>query len=565
MADNVVLNLGAGGPTAAADNISNVMFQRVKLTMGIDGVNDGDVSSSNPMPVNFSAGSTAANQASAITWLSTINTTLGGLSTINTTLGGLATASGQTTTNSSLTTINTTLGGLATINTTLGGGLPSNLGGHGGLVIEGVASGTPVPVSVGNTVQISQSAIDNTSLDSLTVTSAGTGTAYNTDGYGAISFSFAGAWTGAIIIQGSNDGTRYFPLWVRDASSDQTTDVITGPGIYLCSPSTFYIQYNVTQITGSINLTVIGKINQCPTVPMAFAQSVDPATGVQVQANIAGGIGRDANNNLIVSDAPLQLNLSGAIGTNIIIDTLGYQSLHITTQALAGSFTSSNDKITWTTLTGTATGLTTYVTNTAANQSTALPCLARYIRITLTAAGTATAFLRNQPWNANYTTTVPTATANNNIASWNGTALVNAGVAGIPAVGGNIAAGVAPTANPILVGGIDTSGLTRRVLTDTSGRVIVDGLGSDNTYRPVGQTPPAAGFLNVPAIAAQFADISDGQSIPDLLSQMLLELRIQSLYLFNLPENIAAMLNSPIPPLSKDDPVYYRNNPNDLI
>ena len=66
MADNVVLNLGVGGPTAAADEISNVMFQRVKLTMGIDGVNDGDVSSSNPMPVNFSAGSTAANQASAI-------------------------------------------------------------------------------------------------------------------------------------------------------------------------------------------------------------------------------------------------------------------------------------------------------------------------------------------------------------------------------------------------------------------------------------------------------------------------------------------------------------------
>ncbi len=49
MADNPVLP--ATGSTVAADDISSVYFQRVKLTLGTDGVNDGDVSSSNPIPV----------------------------------------------------------------------------------------------------------------------------------------------------------------------------------------------------------------------------------------------------------------------------------------------------------------------------------------------------------------------------------------------------------------------------------------------------------------------------------------------------------------------------------
>lgn len=51
MADNTTLNPGAGGESAASDEIDGVQYQRIKLTLGADGVNDGDVSSSNPMPV----------------------------------------------------------------------------------------------------------------------------------------------------------------------------------------------------------------------------------------------------------------------------------------------------------------------------------------------------------------------------------------------------------------------------------------------------------------------------------------------------------------------------------
>jgi hypothetical protein len=50
MPDNVGYTPGTGA-TVAADEILGILFQRIKLTLGADGVNDGDVSSSNPMPI----------------------------------------------------------------------------------------------------------------------------------------------------------------------------------------------------------------------------------------------------------------------------------------------------------------------------------------------------------------------------------------------------------------------------------------------------------------------------------------------------------------------------------
>jgi hypothetical protein len=50
MPDNVGYTPGTGA-TVSADEILGILYQRVKLTLGADGVNDGDVSSSNPMPI----------------------------------------------------------------------------------------------------------------------------------------------------------------------------------------------------------------------------------------------------------------------------------------------------------------------------------------------------------------------------------------------------------------------------------------------------------------------------------------------------------------------------------
>lgn len=53
MADNITINSGAGGPVVAADDISSVFYQRVKLSVGADG-SATDVSSAAPLPVGGS-------------------------------------------------------------------------------------------------------------------------------------------------------------------------------------------------------------------------------------------------------------------------------------------------------------------------------------------------------------------------------------------------------------------------------------------------------------------------------------------------------------------------------
>ena len=61
MADNVELNSMSGGRTVATDQISSVDYQRIKLIQGADGVNDGDVSTSLPLPVRFYLGLVAVS------------------------------------------------------------------------------------------------------------------------------------------------------------------------------------------------------------------------------------------------------------------------------------------------------------------------------------------------------------------------------------------------------------------------------------------------------------------------------------------------------------------------
>ena len=52
MADNTLLNAGAGGDTIATDDIGGVKYQRVKVTFGVDGV-AADVTATAPLPVEL--------------------------------------------------------------------------------------------------------------------------------------------------------------------------------------------------------------------------------------------------------------------------------------------------------------------------------------------------------------------------------------------------------------------------------------------------------------------------------------------------------------------------------
>ena len=65
MADNTILP--GTGDVYAADDISGVKFQRVKLIHGADGVNDGDVSAAGGFPVRSYGGVISSNNSSTST------------------------------------------------------------------------------------------------------------------------------------------------------------------------------------------------------------------------------------------------------------------------------------------------------------------------------------------------------------------------------------------------------------------------------------------------------------------------------------------------------------------
>lgn len=82
MAENVNITPGTGD-VVGADDISSVKYQRVKIIEGADGVNDGDVSSANPLPVEITDadGSVAANIAAIKTAIEILDNTVSGSET----------------------------------------------------------------------------------------------------------------------------------------------------------------------------------------------------------------------------------------------------------------------------------------------------------------------------------------------------------------------------------------------------------------------------------------------------------------------------------------------------
>jgi hypothetical protein len=75
MADNITTNPGTGGAVLASDDIGGVQYPRTKLVIGADGVNGGDVSAANPLPITSASlplPTGAATEATLATLASTV-------------------------------------------------------------------------------------------------------------------------------------------------------------------------------------------------------------------------------------------------------------------------------------------------------------------------------------------------------------------------------------------------------------------------------------------------------------------------------------------------------------
>jgi hypothetical protein len=305
------------------------------------------------------------------------------------------------------------------------------------------------------------------------------------------------------------------------------------------------------------------------------AMSYDASTGVRQQVDIPGLIDpRAGNAGAKIADCAGPFFFEGSVAGQIIgvIDTTGYQSVEFI-QYQSGTTVAPN--LTWQVIhsnDGTINSANVAVGyNSMVNQSptttfggvialpstpASFPCIAKYmvVRILAATAGILqlSCYLRSTA-SPVYGALLPT-----NLVSIAGSAPVTAGIVGILAVGGNIAPGVAATANPLPGGGVDAGNLTRRTLMDTSGRtIVVDSIiDQGGTTRNLPVLSPAATVTGLAALTTMDQSRSDdGQSTVDLLVQILQEMQINNLYMAQL----AWALNTGY--IKVDEPNDLRNTP----
>ena len=368
---------------------------------------------------------------------------------------------------------------------------------------------------------------DGSLLFSNTISTTGPSAWISTTSYQSIVAQINGLESGFLYIEGSNDannvgGVLYvFPL--DDFSLD---DHIEKSGIFLFKPSTLYFRYNVQNITGSANITFVGRTVAGPAGADMLSVALSGDQNVPINVSIKSGIKADNAGGIMLSDAIGPFVLSSTPSANIIFDSSNYSTFNVTTDGTcAGGFFASNDQKTWTALYGVSTSTSAPTPNIIPSANFIFPCGGRYIKYQGSVAGIATLYFRAAP--------MPSPI-------------------GIVNVQGNSGPG-GTAGNPVMVGGSDPSALVRRLLTDTSGRLSVAATSFDNNIRPLGST--STSYENQAALSVQDTSQFESQTSIEILGQILLELRILNQQMYEMPRILQSGA------IAIDEPQVLRGDP----
>ena len=342
---------------------------------------------------------------------------------------------------------------------------------------------------------------------------------------------------------------------VTAAGALQVSDVVIGGAVSGTGGGTTTLSTTDPNVAlaGSNDAPIFTAITGDPSGDFAginlFEAAMDSGGSLGFNVRVQNQPLQDQNGALIISDAPNVQQLSGPAGASFVVWMGGYKSLAVAVPAgITVTYFGSVDGVNYSTLTGIlAGGVGGWTSGIAGTSNFIIPANMPWIKLTINAAGTINICRRNVD--------IPALMG-----------VVNSGSASafVPAVGGNVASGIAPTANPVLTAGWDGT-LTRTLRTDTIGRVYV--VGSDlpgvvatnnapltvagvdtaNIVRRFGVLPNQIGNIN----SAQVQDITatEGQTQIEILLQILTELKILNYYAQNLGSS------------QTDDPTVLRADP----
>ena len=317
---------------------------------------------------------------------------------------------------------------------------------------------------------------DAPSASSGTATAAGTQLfSLNTTGYASVVLQVSGAfWNGSIVIQQSADGIAWSEL------TDSNT--ITGNGLYQFPVIGLYIRATTGpdfNTNGGLGISWVALLRDAPMFTQSTLNASAPLVGTD-SSGVSRNVLTDSAGALRLSDgAGPFIGIGQALGQILMqIETTGFNSISVHllgTFSASCAFYASNDGLSWMACYGFISGQTTSILSSSSASIVNIPAIARYFKIAVSSYTSgmpiAVAYLRNQP--VVYNPINPAS----NIGQIAGYATINAGLNGVISVGGNTAVGLAPTTNPLNIGGWDDTGLTRRLRTDANGDLRIAGPG----------------------------------------------------------------------------------------
>lgn len=299
MADNTVLPAGtADGDTYASDDISGVKYQRVKLVLGADGVNGGDVASSNPLPISDAGGSLTVDGTVAVSGTVAVTDNSGSL-TVDAPVGTpvfVRLSDGA----AAISTLPISAASLPLPSGAATAAKQPALGTAGSpsadvLTVQGATSGAPLTIveqNVSVTGQGSQTTLNN----NVILATAGSGS-YDAAGYSSIALQIipaAGTVTaGAITFEGSNDNSNWQAIALYDVNS-LTAAPVTSYSLAASTNRMFVGPLPTRYVRARISTGVTGTTTgvQChtalrPELWVNPTQTVVSATGTNLAANVS--------------------------------------------------------------------------------------------------------------------------------------------------------------------------------------------------------------------------------------------------------------------------------------
>jgi len=428
---------------------------------------------------------------------------------------------------------------------------------------------------------------DNTNLLNTTVSTVSVGTGIDVSGFSTLLVQVSGStFNGIITFERSLDNVYWSPALVTELNALNQKTQIEAAGLYFVRTEAQFIRYNVTNISGSATLVIDGSqnvVSNADKVAWAMDETNNSPLNIKFQPQNSG-VKQDLSGAFILSDAPQPTTVTQGINTPTIIDTQGYQTIQITTGAgfsATGGIQFSNDGVTFATGIG-ATAGGVFNNSLAALSSYTYPILGRYARIAASTAGSYTYVLRNSPaqessqnLNAINGVAVSATSAQLGVAVVNMGAsnpVISGGLAGTLGVGGTNAVGATSVSNPVIVGGVDPTGLARRAATTmlgdliTGNRTIPTSSGALSSTT-TGNTPiGSAGYINQIPHTVQDTSQFEGQTQTELLAQLLQEIKILNQQFYELPKVLSLALQGPTAPQQGsnvqlgDDPYLLRND-----